>query len=113
MVKIVGNTITMVKGDTAIIDVSITDADGNEYVPSEGDKIRFAMKHYWSDPKPILCIPIPIDTMKLIINPSDTENLKAGVGDVIYKYDIELTKVDGIVDTFISNGSLILLEGVC
>lgn len=112
MVKIAGTTITMIKGDTAIINVSITDVDGSEYVPEDGDKIRFAMKRRYSDPAPVLYIPIPTDTMTLIIRPEHTKELQAGQGDVIYKYDIELTKADGTVDTFIPNGSLILLEEV-
>ena len=102
----------MIKGDTAIINVSITDVDGSEYVPEDGDKVRFAMKRHYSDPAPVLYIPIPTDTMTLIINPEHTKGLEAGPGDVIYKYDIELTKADGTVDTFIPNGNLILLEEV-
>lgn len=113
MVKVAGTTITMVRGDTAIINISIEDSDGNEYVPEQGDLIRFAMKRRYSDPQPCLYIEIPKETMTLVIEPEDTKDLEAGLGDVIYRYDVELAKEDGSVDTFISQGSLILLEEVC
>lgn len=113
MVRIAGTTITMVKGDTAIINVSITDTEGNEYVPEEGDIIRFAVKRRYSDPEPCIYIQIPTDTMILHIRPEDTKDLDAGDSEVIYKYDIELSKEDGTVDTFIARGSLVLWEEVC
>lgn len=113
MVKVAGTTITMIKGDTAIIYLSITDMYGNEYVPEEGDFIRFAAKRRYSDEQPCMYIEIPIETMTLVIEPDDTKDLEAGLGDVIYRYDIELSKADGSVDTFIAHGSLILLEEVC
>lgn len=113
MVKVAGTTITMVKGDTAIIYISIADTDGNEYVPEQGDFIRFAAKRRYDDLQPCMYIEIPTETMTLVIEPDDTKDLEAGLGDVIYRYDVELSKADGSVDTFIAQGSLILLEEVC
>jgi len=102
-----GTTITLTRGDTFMAQVSITDADGNAYNPVEGDAIRFAMKKQYTDPEPLLIKQIPIDTMKLIIDPDDTKKLAFDT----YKYDIELTKASGDVDTFI-NGRLKLTEEV-
>lgn len=113
MVKIAGTTITMVKGDTAVINVAIKTSSGEQYMPESGDIIRFAMKKEYSDPQPLLYITIPTDTMTLTIRPEHTKNLEAGQGECVYKYDIELTKQDGTVDTFIPNARLILLEEVC
>lgn len=44
MVRVVNNTITLVRGDTVEIPVTIWTRDGDIYVPSEGDVIRFAIK---------------------------------------------------------------------
>lgn len=104
-----GNTITLTRGDTFIALVSIMDSDGYPYTPAEGDKVRFAMKSAYSDPVPVLFKDIPIDTMLLEISPDDTSDLPMGKK---YVYDIELTKANGVVDTFIK-GKLNLTEEVC
>lgn len=51
---------------------------------------------------------IPIDTMKLVLDPADTKNLSFGK----YVYDVQLTKSTGEVDTFITKGMLKLTEEV-
>ena len=51
---------------------------------------------------------IPIDTMKLILEPADTKTLVFGK----YVYDIQLTKATGEVDTFITKGSMKVTEEV-
>ncbi len=39
-----GTTITLTRGDTFMALISITQSDGSQYFPVEGDSIRFAMK---------------------------------------------------------------------
>lgn len=51
---------------------------------------------------------IPIDTMMLTLEPQDTADLNFGK----YVYDIQLTKANGKVDTFISKAILKLSEEV-
>lgn len=53
-------------------------------------------------------VDIPIDTMKLAIKPEDTKNLAFGK----YVYDIELTKANGEVDTFITKAVFKITEEV-
>jgi len=106
--SISGTTITLTRGDTFIALISITKEDGTPYVPAEGDKIRFAMKSKYEDMVPLLIRDIPIDTMKLILNPEDTKNLEFGK----YVYDIQLTKADGTVDTFITKAMIKITEEV-
>lgn len=101
-------TITMTRGDTMVARISITDSEGYQYIPVEGDKIRFAMKSNFTDPKPLLVKDIPIDTMELVLKPEDTAELNFGK----YVYDIQLTKADGTVDTFITKASLRITEEV-
>lgn len=104
-----GTTISLTRGDTCNIRVSITDAQDCPYVPSEGDSVRFAMKARYEDPKPLLVIDIPTDTMVLAIRPEDTKDLTFGA----YVYDIQLTKATGEVDTFITKSKIKILEEVC
>ncbi len=106
--SISGTTITLTRGDTFEADVSISNPDGTVYLPNEGDSIRFAMKALYSDPEPLLVKDIPIDTMRLTLNPDDTAGLSFGK----YVYDIQLTKVSGEVDTFIPKAIIRITEEV-
>lgn len=104
-----GTTITLTRGDTLVVNVAITEQDGiTPYIPTDGDEIRFAMKSKYSDPAPLLIKKIPIDTMTLVLMPEDTKSLDFGK----YVYDIQLTKKDGTVDTFITKASFRLTEEV-
>ena len=93
--------ITLTRGDTLLVTLTIT--DGNDaYNPMPGDVIRFAMsKKYKSKPgyELLLMKPIPTDTLILELLPEDTAELQYGT----YNYDIQLTRSDGRVDTFISS----------
>lgn len=106
--SISGTTITLTRGDTFKARISITDQDGNEYVPVNGDSIRFAMKTDYGDKSPLLIKQVPIDTLFLLIEPEDTKKLAFGK----YVYDIELTRATGEVDTFITKATLKLTEEV-
>ena len=97
-----GTTITLTRGDTFKAVLSITQQDGSPYVPTSGDKVRFAMKAKYEDQVPLLVKEIPIDTMRLTLNPEDTKNFDFGK----YVYDIQLTKEDGTVDTFITKATI-------
>ena len=106
--NITGTTITLTRGDTFEALVSATKRDGTQYIPVEGDVIRFAMKENYDDPRPLLVKDIPIDTMRLTLNPEDTKNFDFGK----YVYDIQLTKEDGTVDTFITKATIKITEEV-
>lgn len=112
MADIQGTTITMTQGDSAVIKIQIFNSDGSEYIPSEGDRVRFALKKAYNDPEPLLIKEIPISTMELVLNPEDTKQLQAGVTRGKYKYDIELTRPGNVVDTFIPRADFIVLEEV-
>lgn len=49
--NITGTTITLTRGDTFEALVSATKRDGTQYIPVEGDSIRFAMKENYDDPR--------------------------------------------------------------
>ena len=89
-----GTMITLTRGDTFSALITITDLNDNQYIPMNGDRIRFAMKNDYNDETPL--------------NPEDTKHLPFGK----YVYDIELTKATGEVDTFITKAILKLTEEV-
>lgn len=116
MVKIKGNTITMTRGDTLLVGVGMELKNGDIYTPVQGDTLRFALKHpkmnayksEYTDAEPLVLKDIPIDTCQLRLEPEDTKSL--GFGD--YVYDIQLTRADGYVDTFIYEAKFTLAPEV-
>lgn len=102
------NLIRLTQGDSLVTKVSITDADGNEYIPSEEDKIRFALKKDYTSKKILIVKDIPYDTLILRLDSEDTGKLEPGE----YRYDIEITLSDGTVDTFIDRQKFIISEQV-
>lgn len=101
-------TISLTRGDTLRVKIDLTNDDGSPYVPQEGDSIRFAMKKKITDPQITLQVDVPIDTMMLVINPSDTKSLDFGS----YIYDMEITKANGDVYTFITKAQFNITEEV-
>lgn len=112
MVEVKGTTITITRGDSAVIGVQIFGPDGSEFIPQEGDTIRFAMKRNYTDDEALIVKDIPISSMELVLLPSDTKNLESGPTRGRYKYDIELTRNGNWIDTFIPRADFIVLEEV-
>ena len=106
-VKIQGNKISLTRGDTLMVTVTILD-NGEPYIPNDGDYVRFALKKDMNDPEPLILRNISIDNLRLILIPDDTKGLDFGK----YWYDIELTKEDGTVDTFIGPERFYITEEV-
>lgn len=97
--------ITLIRGDTLKMQVEIL-ANGKVYTPTQGDKVRFALKQSVSSHKVLIHKDIPIDTMILHLEPKDTKKLAFGN----YVYDIEITFANGDVDTFIKGTFVIEAE---
>jgi hypothetical protein len=106
--KVRKNTIFLTRGDTFKAHLTINYPDGTVYTPKEGDSIRFALKENIEDEECLILRDIPIDTMLLILYPEDTKGLEFGS----YIYDIQLTKANGDVDTFITASKLKLTAEV-
>lgn len=111
MLNIEKDTITMVRGDTAKITLSIFLKDGSEYEVKSGDVIRFAAKKRYTDETPVIEKIVDNSTLLLQLDPEDTKPLGMGEKKGRYVYDIQITQEDGTVDTFI-RGTLLLLEEV-
>jgi hypothetical protein len=107
-VEINGHNIKMTHGDTFRAKLDIKDNNGNDYIPSEGDVIRFAVKRKYDDDELCIFKKIPIDTLEIHLLPKDTKSLEQPCE---YVYDIQITMADGTVDTFI-NGKLIITQEV-
>ena len=109
MHSINGNDITLTRGDSLLLQLSLTKG-ADPYVPQEGDSIRFALKQKYSDADADVKInkQIPTDTLILEILPTETKPLSMGK---TYVYDIELTDANDRVDTFIS-GKFTITEEV-
>ena len=108
MVKIRNNKISITRGDTLETKVSIKMDNGEDYIPSEEDQIRFALKQDYDDEQPLIVKVIPYDTLILRLEAAETKELEVGS----YVYDIELTTPDGFVDTFIDKQTLTVTEEV-
>ena len=106
-IKIQGNKIHLTRGDSLRVTVNITQ-DGEPYTPVVGDSVRFALKKDFDDTEPLVLRDIPTDTLQLTLVPEDTKPLDFGK----YWYDVELTKNDGTVVTFIGPERFYITEEV-
>lgn len=115
MTKINGTSISLTRGDSLRVQVSIM-KDGELYSPSGSDTIRFFMKRgtmnefrtAYKDQSPLIEKTIPTDTMLLALDPEDTQSLDFGE----YVYDVQITFANSIVDTFINNAKFTILPEV-
>ena len=104
MLEINNNRIYLTRGDTAYITVALTDSSGNNYTPIAGDKIYFRLKKNVFGNNLILVKEVNTSTLKLELNPSDTQNLDF----TSYRYEIELVKASGECFTVIENAPFII-----
>ena len=102
------NDIIIPHGDTKYIKFIIKNEDGSTYTPEQGDSVRFAMKKNKTDDEPLILRQIDPETMVLKFEPNDTKDLPM---DSIYVYDVELTRANGDVSTFI-RGRVIVTDEV-
>ena len=108
MFKIDGTTITLTRGDSFYTDIVIKNPDGSDYTMQENDVVRFALKKKYTDAEPLILKTIPNETLILHLEPEDTKDMAFGK----YVYDVELTKANGDVDTFICEADLELAKEV-
>lgn len=102
MLKIDNNKITLTRGDTLTLELTLTNADGTAYEAESGDSLRFAISSDYNGGKQYVLKHeqnIPTDTLSFTMLASDTKKLDYKT----YNYDIELTHADGSVDTVISS----------
>lgn len=99
------NNILITRGDTAIIDISIKDEQGQEYTLQAGDKILFSVKKIAATPNTVL--EKTLNNKQLVLSSADTDNLSFGT----YKYDLTLITATEVC-TFINYCDFIIGEEV-
>jgi len=108
MLQIDGTAITLTRGDSATISVSAT-IDGTSpptsYTFQVGDKVKFTVKQSAKDTEELISKEITVATagtsVEISLAPNDTKQLEFGK----YKYDIQLTKANGWVDTIVTKST--------
>lgn len=101
------NNIYLTRGDTAIIDVEITDADGKPYNMTPTDKLIFTVRRLYDKGEEIIRKEVAVPVITLITN--DTKYLTFGK----YKFDIYLyNSITHILDTFIAEKTFEIAEEV-
>lgn len=98
--RVIGTNISMIRGDSESILVSMADSGGEERDFVLGDTIYFTVKENIStDKKVVQKIITEFTEGKALIEllPSDTDELRVKE----YVYDIQLTRADGSVTTII------------
>lgn len=90
---VINNAKELTRGDTGLYTITLYDASGNEYVPSQDETVTFYLLKKNCDDlsDAILAKDIPTDTMLLELEPSDTISLQTGT----YPYRIRLRDAVG------------------
>lgn len=95
------DNITLTRGDTATLDVSITNSDGTPYTMTGADKILFSIKRIYTQPD--VLVEKESATPSISLSSADTDSLSFGV----YHYDIVLFHDDKI-DTIIADKTFVV-----
>ena len=106
MFSIYRGNISIIRGDSAIFELNIVDANKNIYTPKEDDTITLTVKT--STRSKEVVFQKQWDDGKFIINPEDTKELRYGN----YVYDVQLVTANGWVDTIIPPHNFIVMEEV-
>lgn len=106
MVNVSNNNIYITRGDSADIQISITESTGEEYTLQDGDTVTFTVKKTVNDTDAVISKNITDGNLHL--SPDDTAGLDYGA----YVYDCQLTTSDGRVCTFITPHRFQVLEEV-
>ena len=106
------NEITLTQGNSAELDITPRDEEGNVIVPEEGDKVIFVVK---SHRKEVLRKELTMNdwdneqnALILILQPEDTINLPA----IGYEYDCLYVFADGSKYTFIDKTAFVLVQAI-
>ena len=95
MFKVQDNNISLIRGDSCILDLSITDPEGSEYEVTDTDVVVLTVKK--STRATDVVFQKKLINNQITIEPEDTAKLPYGK----YVYDVQLTTATGYVDTII------------
>lgn len=98
--KIQGTNISMIRGDSQSITVSVIDKDGNKVPLTTGDTIYLTVKYNVNTEEKVLqkvITQFEDGNANIEITPDDTKDIPFKT----YTYDIQLNRADGTVNTII------------
>ena len=95
MFNVRNNNISLIRGDSCILELAITDQEGNEYTLEDTDVVVLTVKK--STRADDIVFQKKVTDNKIKIDPEDTAKLPYGK----YVYDVQLTTAAGYVDTII------------
>lgn len=105
MYRVVNNNISIIRGDSATITLSITDSNGDPYTILPTDVVTMMVRQ---TPTSEAVISKTFTDATLSIAPADTSSLPCGN----YVYDVQLVHEDGWTDTIIPVHQFIVLPEV-
>lgn len=105
MYRVVNNNISIIRGDSATITLSVTDANGDPYVILPTDSVTMMVRQ---TPNSEVVMSKTFTDATLSIAPADTSSLPCGN----YVYDVQLVHEDGWTDTIIPVHQFIVLPEV-
>lgn len=105
MYRVVNNNISIIRGDSATITLSITDANGDPYVILPTDSVTMMVRQ---TPNSEVVMSKTFTDATLSIAPADTSSLPCGN----YVYDVQLVHEDGWTDTIIPVHQFNILQEV-
>lgn len=98
------NSIELTRGDSLDLHIDLKDEDGEAYTLKEGDELTLTVKRSASSSEAL----ITKHGQDISILPEDTSALEFGV----YRYDVQLTTLDGRVCTVIKPSDFVVAEEV-
>ena len=105
MYRVVNNNISIIRGDSATITLSITDSNGDPYTILPTDVVTMMVRQ---TPTSDVVMSKTFTDATLSIAPADTSSLPCGN----YVYDVQLVHQDGWTDTIIPVHQFIVLPEV-
>lgn len=106
MFRVNDNNIALIRGDSGVFTVTVTDTSGGVVALNDTDVLTFTVRRTVRNPAIVLQKTITDGVLS--ISPADTEALQFGG----YVYDVELKRADGYVDTIIPPHEFCVLEEV-
>lgn len=100
------NDISLTRGDTLHLQITLTDQEGEVYTLQDGDALVFTVKKNTSSD--VVLIQKNILNSDITISHEDTKNMSYGT----YVYDVQLTQANGDVTTVIKPSKFIITEEV-
>ena len=105
MFRVVNNNISIIRGDSATITLTVTDANGDPYVILPTDSVTMMVRQ---TPTSEVVMSKTFTDATLSIAPADTSSLPCGN----YVYDVQLVHEDGWTDTIIPVHQFVVLPEV-